>query len=131
MMFNRNRRSACYHPERDGSLAEYLELHDGWSSMPLFKGYEQYKMLWDLGYLEPHVSSIRLMWNMGREDEHFSVLGLHEIEGCSELRAHAGRAGIHDPKEVLSEENCPEFEAQTWNRKPVIRNCQLEFNFNN
>ncbi|PIN91971.1 hypothetical protein COU61_01700 [Candidatus Pacearchaeota archaeon CG10_big_fil_rev_8_21_14_0_10_35_13] len=110
-----------YNPKTNGPLERYLETHDGRTSFPLFKGWKHYEMLWDRGYLEPGMSVIRLMWNDGREDEHFLVMGVREIEGMSELQAHAGREGTQDPKRILSEKNCPPWEAHSLNREPTPR----------
>ena len=110
-----------YQPERDGTLEDYLKIHNGQFSFPLFKGYGQYKMLWDEGYLEPQISFIRLMWNIGRGDEHFIVLGEYEIEGISDLPAHAGREGVYDVRELLDSDDCPLYEAQGFNRNPELR----------
>ena len=97
-----------YKPERDGSLEDYLKTHDGISCFPLFKGIKIYEKLLKEGYLIPNYSTIRLMWNVGREDEHFLVLEDSKLEGLS-LSAHSGREGIHDYKKILKK-IC--FEAQ-------------------
>lgn len=91
-----------YTPERDGSLEKYLETHDGFSCFPLFKGIEIYEKLLKEGYLRPDYSVIRLMWNIGREDEHFLVLKNGKLKGLA-LSAHSGRGGIHDYQEILKE----------------------------
>ncbi len=88
-MINPFQDSYYYKLERDGSLEKYLEIHDGITSFPLFKGIEIYQKLFDEGYLVPNVSVIRLMWNIGREDEHFLVLEDGKLEGLS-LSAHSG-----------------------------------------
>ena len=111
---------AWYQPKIDGTLEEYLETHDGFSVFPLFKGYKYYKILWDKGYLEPQISVIRLMWNVGRDDEHFRVLGEYEIEGII-ISAHAGRSGKHDPRKLLSKRDCPPWEATNLNPHPKPR----------
>ena len=112
-----------YTPQRDGDLKTYLESRDGRVTTYVFKGFKHYKMLWDEGYLEPGISYIRLMWNVGRYDEHFLVRAEHEIEGIEDIPAHAGRPGIHDPAEVLEEG--PLFEAHFLNkRNPVPRVLQ-------
>ncbi len=108
-----------YTPERDGDLKTYLESRDGRTTTYVFKGFKQYKMLWDEGYLEPEISHIRLMWNVGRGDEFFGVKGLHEIEGYDNVPVHTARSGIHDPEKVLEEG--PLFEAHCLNPNPVQR----------
>ena len=60
------------------------------------------------GYLRPNHSIIRLMWNFGREDEHYLVLKDGKLKGL-ELPAHSGREGVHDYKKIL---NGVCFEAQ-------------------
>jgi hypothetical protein len=70
-----------YDRKRDGSLEEYFETHDGHSCFPLFKGHAHYKLLWNKGYLQPEMSIIRLMWNIGREDEHFLVKSKDILQG--------------------------------------------------
>lgn len=98
-----------YDPERDGSLNEYLNKHDGYISFPLFKGYEHYQLLWDEGYLEPYVSAIRVMWNIGRDDEHYLVKSELELEGLEGPR-HAGKPGVHGVRDILTD-NGPPWEA--------------------
>jgi hypothetical protein len=100
--------SACYNPERDGTLAEYLETHDGHSCFPLFKGLGDFQLLKDEGWLEPRISIIRLMWNVGRGDEHFFVTDEFYLEGI-ENDHHGGRAGIHTPENIFKK--APPFEA--------------------
>ena len=101
---------AWYKPERDGSLEDYFETHDGFSTFPLFRGVEIYEKLLKEGYLIPNYSIIRLMWNFGREDEHFLVVENGRLQGI-QSPAHAGRKGVMDYKEIIKEEG-PCFEAQ-------------------
>lgn len=110
-----------YTPKRDGTLEKYLESHNGISSFALFKGYNHYKLLWNREYLEPNISVIRLMWNFGRDDEHFLVLGEYEIQGLSDLPAHPGREGTFDPRRLLEERDCPYWEAHNLNPRPRKR----------
>ncbi|HLC78692.1 MAG TPA: hypothetical protein VJH92_06210 [Candidatus Nanoarchaeia archaeon] len=113
-------RGAAYNEKRDGSLEEYFEDHDGISAFPLFYGYGQFKMLWDRGYLMPSVSIIRVMWNVGRGDEHFGVVDENTLEGIS-APMHSGRPGIHDVRKVLDDKKCPAWEAQYLDPKPTPR----------
>ncbi len=110
---------AAYNPKRDGPLDSYLEKHRGITSFPLFKGYKHYKMLWDKGYLEPGVSVVRIMWNVGRGDAHFGVLGQFELEGVENAH-HGGEPGKHDPRKLLAR-NCPPWEALHLARTPISR----------
>lgn len=110
---------AAYEPKRDGPLEEYLKIRDGFSCFPLFRGYKQFKMLWDLGYLEPHISVIRLMWNLGRGDEHYGVLGEFELEGI-ENHAHGGEVGTHDVRKLLKRKQI-NFEALHLATTPISR----------
>lgn len=71
--------------------------------------------------MEPAISVIRLMWNIAREDEHFLVLGENQIEGISNLPAHAGRKGIYDPKDILDKKDSPLWEAHSLNPYPKPR----------
>jgi hypothetical protein len=108
-----------YNPERDGTLEEYLTLHDGHSSFPLFRGYSQFKLLVDEGYILPEWSAIRLMWNVGRDDEHFFIDENFQLVGCDDLRHHAGRPGTFDPEEFLERKDLPPWEAHNLNRNPA------------
>ena len=56
----------------------------------MFKGIEIYEKLWNEGYLIKEYSIIRLMWNVGRGDEHFLVLDKYELEGI-QCPGHPGR----------------------------------------
>ena len=106
---------AIYDPKRNGSLEEYLESHDGNSACPLFKGYEHYKMIWDRGLFIPDMSFIRIMWNMGRDDEHYLVTGQFEITEF-ENESHGGMPGKYNPRKVLRG-RCPAWEAR--HLKPI------------
>ena len=110
-----------YNLERDGGLEEYLETHDGFFTFPLFKGIEIYEKLLKDDYLIENYSVIRLMWNIGRDDEHFLVLEDRKLEGLA-LSAHSGRGGSHDYKEILKEA-C--WEAQSIKRNPKAINFIL------
>ena len=104
----------CYDPKRDGNLEEYLLTHLGYvGPFNLFKGYEWYKILVEKEYLVPHIGVIRLMWNIGRDDEHFVITEDFRLEGM-EAPAHAGRKGIHDPKDILTDDG-PGWEAHNLN----------------
>lgn len=107
--------SSVYDPEKDGDLIEYLQTHNGISAFPLFRGYQHFKQLWDRGLFVPNRSLIRLMWNVIRDDEYFLVRGEFEIEGVSDLPAHAGRAGVYDPRKLLDKKDCPPWEASHLN----------------
>jgi hypothetical protein len=107
-----------YNPKMDGTLCEYLTLHNGTFSFPLFKGFEHYKMLRDGGFLIPDNSVVRLMWNVVRDDEHFQVIEEYKLRGVSYLPAHAGREGVFDPEELL-EGDCPAWEILHPNRERV------------
>ena len=107
-----------YNPERDGTLTDYFRVHDGITSTALFKGYDDFKLLWNEGYLVPNMSYIRLMWNVGREDEHFRLVSKSALEGIA-APAHAGRPGVFDPEKILSEG--PAWEAGNLRRRPKKR----------
>lgn len=100
---------ACYNPAHDGSLEEYFKTHDGSFAFPLFKGFDHFELLRKEGWLGPRMSIIRLMWNVGRGDEHFMVTDEFKLEGLV-AEAHSGREGIHEPAELFK--GAPPFEAQ-------------------
>jgi len=107
-----------YNPKRDGTLDEYFERFDEQQACPLFKGYAWFEKLRDRGYLMPNVSFIRIMWNVGREDEHYRVTAdfkLEDIVGS----AHSGQQGIHDPKKILA--RGPAWEPQHVLSTPELR----------
>jgi hypothetical protein len=112
-----------YTPEMDGDIKDYLEKHD-FGHFPIFKGFEQYKMLWERGLFTPDVSVIRLVWGSGG-GQTYLVKGLHEIDGYSEvMEAHAAMPGIHDPEKILEELIEGEqvrFEAHWLAREPIPR----------
>ena len=98
--------SGWYTPERCGPLEEYLKTHNGVTTFPLFKGYRYYKEMKRRGYLVPGFTTIRLMWNIVRDDEYFIITDDFQLQGLDSLPAHAGRPGIHDPKKILSRGPC-------------------------
>jgi len=99
--------SACYTPERDGPLSEFLDRMER-HTFPLFKGFEHFELLRAEGWLAPRISIIRLMWNAGRGDAHFEVTDDFKLEGI-ENPAHGGESGIHEPADLLAK--APPFEA--------------------
>ena len=111
-----------YNEKRDGKLENYLIKHDGCNSFPLFKGYRHFKMLWNRGYLIPDFSVIRIMWNIGRGDEHYLVKNEASLEGL-EVPVHFGKSGIHKVKNILNNK-CPSWEAQHLAVNPVSRNSR-------
>lgn len=98
-----------YIPTRDGSIDDYLRVYDGNSCMPLFRGPAMYERLRRQGYFRPLFSSIRLMWNESRGDEHFYVNEDYKLE-AAEAGMHSGRAGVHEPADILKDEG-PLWEA--------------------
>ena len=96
---------AVYTPERDGTLEEYFETHNGISTFSRFKGFEHFEMLRKEGWLAPRISVIRLMWNVGRGDEHFGITPDYKLEGMS-APEHGGRSGISEPRVVSEEGPC-------------------------
>lgn len=94
-------RPPYYVPELDGSLEEYLRERDGFSATPLFFGSDSYRLLWDEGWLIPEISVVRLMWNIGRDDEHFFVINRDTIQGTGGTSRHAGRPGVFRIEEIF------------------------------
>ena len=105
-----DRDAACYSPERDGPLEEYLELQFDGMVCRLFKGMEHFQMLRDKGWLLPNVSTIRLMYNAGRGDEHYLVTVGFQLQGIVHAH-HGGREGVLAPEDILAD--APPFEAQS------------------
>lgn len=103
-----------YSNKKDGTLESYLKKHNGYFSVPLFKGYKQYKLLWDEGYFIPKKSVIRIMYNSFRGDEHYSVIDEHSVEGIC-CGFHEGQPGIHNVKKLFHKNSL--FEAQFLKRK--------------
>jgi len=111
-----------YNQERDGKLEDYLRECSHENIPPCFKTIEHFQMLWDGGHFDPHIATIRLMYNSSRGDEHYTVIGEHELEGIGAV-AHSGREGIHKPKDILNEK-APYWEARKLNPHPVPRKQQ-------
>jgi hypothetical protein len=107
-----------YNPERHGPLEEYFKKYDGWSACPLFSGVDLFYQLRDEAWLLPDFSVLRLMWNVGRGDEHFIVVEDYMLMGAS-ANFHGGRPGIHDPKEIIGLDDSPYWEIQNI----AVRGC--------
>ncbi|MBI2578613.1 MAG: hypothetical protein HYW26_02785 [Candidatus Aenigmarchaeota archaeon] len=90
-----------YKPERDGTIENYLKNRRETNLPFAFRGLEPYQQLWDKGYIAPGIASIRLVFSHARSDEHYCVVSEQELEGV-ELPVHSGKAGIHDPREILT-----------------------------
>jgi len=97
-----------YDPSRDGTIEEHIKnCRD--KNIPInFKGHEQFEQLVNLGYIEPHITAIRIMYNDAKQDEHYGVIDDFQLEGII-LNAHSGKQGIHNPKDLLSV-NTPHYE---------------------
>lgn len=111
-----------YREETDGPLEKYFETHDGYSTFPLFRGPAIYEKIWNEGYILPGFTWLRLMWNIGRDDEHFFAHDDGKLEGISHARAHAGREGVYHHTEIIFDDpDTPCFELgrlKTWDREP-------------
>ena len=103
-----------YNPRRVGSLDDYLRIHDGNGSYPLFKGYKHYEILWNRGYFIPEVSFIIIMRDIGRENEDYLILEKLKMIWV------AGKPGIYNPQRILRG-NGPSFEAHNLNPRPKPR----------
>jgi len=102
-------RATYYRGSIDGDIKKYLiEIHENGSVCPTFVGYEPFKQLWDLGVVHPEITSIRLMFNYSRGDEHYIVADEKHLE-CILLKAHSGKEGLHNTKELLTK-----TEAKYW-----------------
>lgn len=88
-----------YKPERDGSLEDYLKIHDGFFSFPLFKGVEIYERLFEMGFLSPNYSIIKVICK-NKEEEHFVVVkegNVKSLEAEARLRVEC----IYEAKDIL------------------------------
>lgn len=98
--------TSYYNPKHHGDLENYFEEYDGQRAFPLFKGEKHFNMLWKQGYILPGLTIIRVMWNVGRGDEHFEILDKKTLEGI-DANYHAGHQGKH-PISILNK--CPPYE---------------------
>ncbi len=95
-------REPWYKPIRDGPLDKYIQKRDGGiNCWPSFKGPEWYEKLWEEGYLLPYKTILRLMWNFGRDDEHFIVTEEGKLQGIHDISAHQGRKGVFGYRRIL------------------------------
>lgn len=103
-------RSTFYRGKVDGDIKDYL-IEDRESGLVAsgFVGYEPFKLLWDLGVVTPKITSIRLMFNYARGDEHYVVVSKEQMEGVK-LMAHLGIEGVHNIEEVLSKTDADYWE---------------------
>lgn len=123
---------ASYNEMRDGPLGEYLRTHDGYNAFPLFKGIDDFEMLRQQGWLEPRISVIRLMYNVGRDDGHYVVTEDFKLEGL-QANAHSGDEGIFEPAELLKD--APPFEGHhlrgpAWKKYTQEEEDRLEREYN-
>jgi hypothetical protein len=95
-------RSPNYDPERDGSLGEYLFSKENPSNgSALFRGEGDFRMLKDRKLLLPGITSVRVMWSFGRDDEHYIVDENFNLLGITSIGAHQGNEGIHTPNKIF------------------------------
>ena len=105
-----------YEPARDGTIHEYIANCRADMMPKCFKGYEQFRQLVELGYVTPLVTSIRLMYNHGRDDEFYGVVDDFKLEGII-LNSHSGKSGVHEPEDILADDK-PYFEIEMINPNP-------------
>ena len=111
---------AWYVPEEHGSIEDfvkYCEKHH--IPEPCFKGFEQFELLWRKGYLEPNESIIRLAYGIG-PDYVYRIINEKQVEGV-EAGIYSGKPGIHNIKELLSDEDLPYWIAGPLNIPPKPR----------
>ena len=102
-------RATHYRGSIDGDIRAYLkEMHENGAVCPSFNGYGPFKQLWDLGVMLPEIASIRLVYGQGM-DEHYIVADEFHLEGV-ELKAHSGKSGLHNTKEILTKTQAPFWE---------------------
>tara|TARA_Y100000034_G_C6907867_1_gene421894 strand:- start:6362 stop:6709 length:348 start_codon:yes stop_codon:yes gene_type:complete len=107
---------AWYDPKINGTIEEYIEFCKSNQMGISFKGPEQFQQLVNLGYITPHITSIRLMYGMGSAG-FYQVIDNFQLEGV-DVSVHAGKEGIHNPKELLSGD-VPHFEVSMMNPHPT------------
>jgi hypothetical protein len=83
------------------TLEEYLKHHEGGSCIPLFYGYEHYKMLWEKKLLVPG-SGVRITCVGIGVDQSYTVMGELEVKGLD--GTFGGKPGTHNPKTLLKEQ---------------------------
>lgn len=71
-----------------------------------FYGHEFYESFSEAGILIPDSTIIRLMSD-GGYDQFYYVTESLRLEGASDMIAHAGLEGIHNPKDLLCFKNAP------------------------
>jgi len=109
-------RATHYRGSIDGDIKAYLkEMHENGAVCPSFRGYEPFKQIWDLGVMLPNIASIRLVHGHGM-DEHYIVADEDHLEGV-ELKAHSGKSGMHNTKEILTKTKAGFWEVSGLNPK--------------
>ena len=108
-----------YTPDRDGTIEDYIRMSKNQRVPLCFKGYEQFQNLVNLGYIEPNITLIRVMYNHDRGDEFYGVIDDFKLEGML-VNVHRGKEGIYNPEEILLEDT-PYFEVDMVNPNPIPR----------
>ena len=94
-------RATHYRGSIDGDIKAYLkEMHENGAVNPSFTGYEPFKQMWDLGFMDSYVASIRLVHGACL-DEHYYVVDEHHLEGAK-LKDYSGKEGLHNTKDILT-----------------------------
>jgi hypothetical protein len=91
-----------YNSKVDGNIEDYISNCRAKNMWICFKGHEPFEELHDKEYLLPWITSIRL-YRGATPDEYYIVNDDFKLEGV-DLPAHSGKEGVHDPKDLLSEE---------------------------
>lgn len=104
----------------EDSIFEYLDIYDGSSAVPTFRGSIAFEYLRYQGLILPGHTYIRLMWNLGRGDEFFNITLRYELLGADYVPAHTARSGVFTPEEVLDQildgfDEPPYFEMHSFN----------------
>ena len=106
-----------YRGNIDGDIKKYLnKMHENGAVCPTFTGYEPFKQLLDLELVCPEVTSIRLMFNHARGDEHYIVVDEEHLEGIL-LNAHSGQKGLYNTKDILTKTEAKYWEVDGLNPK--------------
>jgi hypothetical protein len=96
------RSSSAYDFEKDGPLGDYL-YNNSLHTFPVFNGSDDYEDLKAKNLLTPGVTMLRVVWGSGN-DEFYNITVDFKLEGVTDIDAHAGLPGVHDPKDILNKD---------------------------
>jgi len=89
------------------SVSKYILFCFDKKISPHFKGFKPYQQMFEKGILLPRMQFIRTFYNNRGEDGFYEIIKEGKLKGIY-LPYHSGRPGIHNPQELLDEENSPD-----------------------